>query len=119
MFWLILTSIWLSCGSIIDSPVGMPGRALRNQFLEDVEAGIKKPFKCPWKCLHTCDFRKAPYCIALALNNAQHGRLDDGFAFMGANAWRVNKIVSVQELMTSLQEEYAAAGPNSTLSESG
>jgi len=105
--------------AIIDSPVGMPGRALRNQFLEDVEAGIKKPFKCPWKCLHTCDFRKAPYCIALALNNAQHGRLDDGFAFMGANAWRVNKIVSVQELMTSLQEEYAAAGPNSTLSESG
>ena len=98
---------------IIDSPVGMPGRALRNQFLEDVEAGIKQPFKCPWKCLNTCDFRQAPYCIALALNNAQHGRLDDGFAFMGANAWRVNKIVPVQELMTSLQEEYAAAELNS------
>jgi NAD(P)H-dependent flavin oxidoreductase YrpB (nitropropane dioxygenase family) len=105
--------------TIIDSPVGMPGRALRNQFLKDVEAGIKKPFKCPWKCLHTCDFRQAPYCIALALNNAQHGRLDDGFAFMGANAWRVNKIVPVQELMTSLQAEYAAAYLKSTISEAG
>ncbi|MBC8478295.1 MAG: nitronate monooxygenase [Candidatus Delongbacteria bacterium] len=94
---------------IIDSPVGMPGRALRNRFLEDVDAGIKKPFNCPWKCLHTCDFRQAPYCIALALNNAQHGRLDDGFAFMGANAWRVDRIMPVKELVESLRAEYAAA----------
>lgn len=106
--------------TIIDSPVGMPGRALRNRFLEDVEAGIKKPFKCPWKCLHTCDFRQAPYCIALALNNAQHGQLDDGFAFMGANAWRIDRIIPVRELIASLKKEYAAAARlNFTLPEAG
>ncbi len=94
---------------IIDSPVGLPGRAVRNRFLEDVEAGTKMPFTCPYKCLKSCDFRSAPYCIASALTNAQHGRLEDGFAFTGANAHRVKKIVSVAELMTELEQEYGAA----------
>jgi len=94
---------------IIDSPVGLPGRAIRNGFLNDVAAGQKKPFKCPYKCLRTCEFRDAPYCIAKALINAKLGTLEDGFVFSGANVWRVNEIVSVQELMESLEQEYAAA----------
>ncbi len=95
--------------TIIDSPVGLPGRAIRNQFLEEVSAGIRRPFKCPWKCLKTCDYRTAPYCIASALSNAQKGKLLAGFTFAGANAYRVTEIVSVKELMNSLQEEYAHA----------
>jgi len=94
---------------IIDSPVGLPGRAIRNGFLNDVAAGQKKPFKCPYKCLRTCEFRDAPYCIAKALINAKLGTLEEGFVFSGANVWRVNEIVSVQELMESLEQEYAAA----------
>ncbi|GAJ17288.1 unnamed protein product, partial [marine sediment metagenome] len=78
---------------IIDSPVGLPGRAIRNKFLEEVLSGVRKPFKCPWKCLKTCNFKKAPYCIALALANAQQGKLEDGFAFAGSNAYRVDKII--------------------------
>jgi len=92
---------------IIKSPVGLPGRAIINQFLTDVSNGVKKPFTCPWKCLKTCDFRTAPYCIAQALLNSQKGKLADGFAFAGANAWMVDKIVSVQELVDQLQAEYA------------
>ena len=94
---------------IIDSPVGLPGRAIRNKFLDDASAGIKKPFKCPWKCLKTCDYRKSPYCIALALTNAKKGNLDEGFAFAGANAYRVDKIVSVKELIETLLIEYEKA----------
>jgi len=94
---------------IIDSPVGLPGRAIRNKFLDEVSAGIKKPFKCPWKCLKTCDYRKSPYCIALALTNAKKGNLDEGFAFAGANAYRVDKIVSVKELIETLLIEYEKA----------
>ncbi len=95
--------------TIIKSPVGLPGRAVRNGFLKDVEAGIKKPFNCPYKCLKTCDYKTAPYCIALALGNAEKGLLQDGFAFTGANAHRVHEIVSVQELIDSLKQEYALA----------
>lgn len=94
---------------VIDSPVGLPGRAIRNKFLDDVSRGIKKPFKCPWKCLRTCDFVNSPYCIALALTNAKKGKLEDGFVFAGANAYRVDKIVSVKELIQTLLKEYEEA----------
>jgi len=94
---------------IIESPVGLPGRAIRNKFLDDVSSGLRKPFKCPWKCLRTCDFRKVPYCIALALTNAKQGLLDDGFVFAGANAYRVDRILSVKELMETLVSEYNEA----------
>ena len=97
---------------IIDSPVGLPGRAIRNKFLEEVSSGVRKPFKCPWKCLRTCNFKKAPYCIALALTNAQQGKLEDGFAFAGANAYRADKIISVKELMATLTEEYKKVAYN-------
>ncbi len=94
---------------IIKSPVGLPGRAIRNQFILDVEKGIRKPFRCPWKCLKTCDFRKSPYCIARALTNAQKGNLNDGFTFAGANAYKIDKIISVKELIKSLVSEYENA----------
>jgi nitronate monooxygenase len=92
---------------IIDSPVGLPGRAIRNTFLDKVSNGLKHPVKCPWKCLLTCDFKTAPYCIAEALLKAKKGDLEWGFAFAGANAYRIDKIVSVKELIDSLLEEYA------------
>ncbi len=83
---------------IIKSPVGMPGRAIRNQFLEDVENGIKKPFTCPYKCIKTCVFDKAPYCIALALYNASRGNLEEGFAFAGSNVSHVDSIITVRDV---------------------
>lgn len=98
---------------IIESPVGMPGRAIRNRFLDDVSAGKKKPYKCPYHCIVTCDHEQSPYCIFLALINAQRGKLRQGFAFAGANAWRASEIVSVKEVMERLvreYEEYRATG---------
>ena len=94
---------------IIKSPVGMPGRAIRNQFLEEVEAGKKVPFKCPYHCIITCDYLNSPYCIALALINAQRGMLSRGFAFAGQNAYRATEIVSVKELIATLLDEYEKA----------
>ncbi|MCD6283326.1 nitronate monooxygenase [bacterium] len=93
----------------IDSPVGLPGRAILNKYLKDVADGIRKPYRCFWKCLRTCDVRNAPYCIAEALTNAKEGLLEKGFAFAGANAYRVNKIVSVKNLIESLVSEYQRA----------
>ncbi|MFA4839249.1 MAG: nitronate monooxygenase family protein [Candidatus Neomarinimicrobiota bacterium] len=94
---------------IIKSPVGMPGRALRNKFIDDVNNGEKKPFKCPYHCIITCDYKNSPYCIALALLNAQKGNLKHGFAFAGENAYRAKGIISVKELIESLIEEYKNA----------
>jgi nitronate monooxygenase len=92
--------------AIIDSPVGLPGRAIRNRFIDEVAAGNMKPFQCPWKCLKTCNFREAPYCIAKALTSAQKGNVDEGYTFAGANAFRVKEIISVRELFKNLDREY-------------
>ena len=94
--------------TIIKSPVGMPGRALTNDFIDSMREGGKKPFKCVFKCLSTCEPQKAPYCIASALINAMKGNLERGFAFCGANVGRIDRIVSVHELMTQLQDEFDA-----------
>jgi nitronate monooxygenase len=91
---------------IIKSPVGLPGRAIMNTFIEEINSGNKKPFKCPYHCIKTCDYTNTPYCIALALLNAKKGNLNNGFAFAGANAYRAKEIVSVKELIKSLVEEY-------------
>ncbi|HEY5535634.1 MAG TPA: nitronate monooxygenase family protein [Ignavibacteria bacterium] len=98
---------------IIKSPVGMPGRAIKNKFLKAVENGKKQPFKCPYHCIKTCDYTAAPYCIALALTNAYKGNLEHGFAFAGENAFRTKGIISVKELMDSLVKEYKEAAMNS------
>lgn len=94
---------------IIDSPVGLPGRAIKGNFLDRVSSGIKETFKCPWKCLKSCDFKHVPYCIGLALTNAKKGDLENGFAFAGANTYLVDKIISVKELIETLVGEYTAA----------
>lgn len=91
---------------IIKSPVGMPGRAIRNKFIDDFNDGKKKPFKCPYHCIITCDYKTAPYCIAFALFNASRGNLEHGFAFAGNNAYRTMKITSVKNLIDSLFDEY-------------
>ncbi|HFB61651.1 MAG TPA: nitronate monooxygenase, partial [Bacteroidetes bacterium] len=91
---------------LIDSPVGLPGRAINNQFLKDVSAGKKHPVQCPWQCLKTCDYKKAPYCISLALINAARGKLKNGFVFAGNNAFKTTKIQSVREVFQSLKAEF-------------
>ena len=94
---------------IIQSPVGMPGRAIDNEFLRRVDRGEKTPYACPYHCLIPCDYERSPYCIANALFSARKGAMHQGFAFAGANAWRVDRIVTVHELMESLLDEYAEA----------
>ena len=94
---------------IIKSPVGLPGRAIRNTFLDEVSQGKKKPFKCLYHCLKTCELEKSPYCITLALINAKKGNLSHGFAFAGENAYRAKEIISVKELVEKLKEEYNEA----------
>ena len=95
--------------TIIKSPVGMPGRVIRNQFVESMIRGEKEPFKCPYHCITSCDYRNSPYCIAHALMNAKKGNLKHGFPFAGANAYRTTEIVTVKELMDTLKAEYSAA----------
>jgi len=93
---------------IINSPVGLPGRAINCDYLKEVAQGHRKPINCRWKCLHGCDYHTAPYCIARALTNAQQGHLEEGFAFCGANAHKITGLVKVKELIAGLKQEFEA-----------
>lgn len=94
---------------IIKSPVGMPGRAIHNRFLQDLEIKGKLKIKCPYRCLSACKVDKARYCIALALLNSCFGDVDHGLIFCGQNAYRIDKIVTVKELILDLLAELEAA----------
>ena len=94
---------------IIKSPVGMPGRAIKNKFLKRLDNNGKLQIKCQYKCLSACNIDKAKYCIAKALLNSWSGDVDNGLIFCGQNAHRINEIVSVKELFSELCTELKAA----------
>lgn len=94
---------------IIKSPVGMPGRAIHNKFLKDIEIKGKLKVTCPYRCLTLCKVSEAKYCIALALLNSYFGDVDHGLIFCGQNAYRINEIVKVKDLIAELLRELEAA----------
>ncbi len=95
--------------TIINSPVGLPGRVIQNDFTQRVMKGETIPFKCPYHCLRTCNPRTAPYCIGRVLGDASKGKLLNSFVFAGANAYRCTEIVSVKTLVNQLKEELIEA----------
>lgn len=86
---------------IISSPVGMPGRAINNKFIKEVEIEKCKIEKC-YKCIKTCDVATTPYCITKALINSVNGNIENGLIFCGSNVYKATEIISVHELMQKL-----------------
>ncbi|MDV4151553.1 nitronate monooxygenase family protein [Clostridium sp. AL.422] len=86
------------------SPVGMPGRAIRNKLTETLKTQRVKITKC-YDCLIPCNPGSTPYCISSALIKAVKGDVENGLVFCGANAYRINKISSVKEILNMLMGE--------------
>ena len=86
---------------IISSPVGMPGRALYNEFIKSTENEKRKITKC-YKCIKTCDIKNTPYCITKALINSVKGNLKEGLIFCGSNVDKVKELMTVHDLMEEL-----------------
>lgn len=87
--------------TIIESPVGMPGRAMKNDFLEQVRQKRTKVGKC-YGCLEKCSPAKIPYCITDALIRAVKGDVKNGLIFCGANVGKITKMSTVHEVMAEL-----------------
>ncbi len=94
---------------IIQSPVGLPGRTIFNNFLKESYGGLRRPDVCKYNCIKTCNPKTTLYCIADALVSAYKGRMENGFAFTGSNAFKVKKISSVKKVFTDLKSEYLKA----------
>lgn len=89
---------------IIKSPVGMPGRAIRNAFIDRVSAGTEEIRGC-FNCLKACNPKTADYCITQALIDAVNGDLENGLFFCGARIDEIKEITTVHNLMRELMGE--------------
>jgi NAD(P)H-dependent flavin oxidoreductase YrpB (nitropropane dioxygenase family) len=90
---------------IIKSPVGLPGRAIKNEFVKKLlngNAPVVNLSECEGCIGPVCD--KA-YCILKVLENARKGDMENGLVFAGANAFRIKEIVSVKKLIDELVEQ--------------
>ncbi|BCZ48915.1 2-nitropropane dioxygenase [Clostridium gelidum] len=103
---------YLNCSKedvqIVKSPVGMPGRAIRNPFVKRTLTEKEKITHC-YNCLTPCNPANTPYCISKALINAVNGNIDEGLIFCGENASRLTKMTTVKELMDELVSEIKQA----------
>ena len=87
---------------IVKSPVGMPGRAIKNPFMDKAALGQVPHGKCHL-CISTCKPMETPYCITEALVNAVTGKIEDALLFCGTNAYRATKLESVADIMREFQ----------------
>ena len=84
---------------IVESPVGMPGRAIQNSFLDKVKSERRiPPTKC-LRCIHTCNPATTPYCITEALIHAAKGETDQALLFCGGNAYKAKKMETVKKVI--------------------
>lgn len=83
---------------IVKSPVGMPGRAILNDFIRQAAKGSIPHGKCHL-CVSTCNPAETPYCITEALVNAVEGNVEKGLLFCGENAYKATKIEHVADIM--------------------
>lgn len=88
---------------IVKSPVGMPGRAIKNAFIERTETETSDIKKC-YQCLEKCTMKDIPYCITEALVNAVKGNTDNGLLFCGSNAYRAKGLEHVSDIMEEFAE---------------
>lgn len=89
---------------LVSSPVGMPGRALQNKFVQKTK-GEKIPVKKCYQCLTPCNVKNTPYCISRALIEAVKGNLDEGLIFTGAYGYKQDHLMHVSDVIHELMED--------------
>lgn len=87
---------------VIKSPVGLPVRVLRTPLVQRVLSGSREPFKCPYRCLRSCNPAKSLFCIAQALIATWRGDTDNGLYMVGCNIESCRKIFPVKEFFDTL-----------------
>ncbi|MBM0636613.1 nitronate monooxygenase family protein [Campylobacter sp. VicNov18] len=91
---------------LIKSPVGYPARGVRTNLLNLVDKRIGPKINCISNCVAPCgrgkEATKVGYCIADRLFDAWSGKKETGLFFTGANGYRLDKLISVKELMDKL-----------------
>lgn len=93
---------------VIQSPVGMPGRALDSPLLRRIATeGRQAPSRC-YNCLKMCDPKTTLYCIQNALVAAVRGDADAALFFSGSDIDGIDRITTVREVIANFFPEEPA-----------
>lgn len=91
---------------LVKSPAGLPGRAVKNTFMQNIMDGASiKPKHCI-SCMKPCVPSNTPYCISEALIHAVRGEMEEALVFAGSNAYRIHEITTVEKLIHELFSFY-------------
>ncbi|MDO4466636.1 MAG: nitronate monooxygenase family protein [Bacillota bacterium] len=90
---------------IVKSPTGFPGRAVLNNYMKQVMQSENQKITNCLGCLKPCNPANTPYCISRALIEAVQGKEENGLFFTGVNGYRLDRILTVKELINELVEE--------------
>ena len=86
---------------IVKSPVGMPGRAIYNDFMAKSSVETFKLKRCH-QCISTCKAKDIPYCITDALVNAANGDVDNALLFCGEKAYKATRLEHVSDIFNEI-----------------
>ncbi len=93
---------------LVQSPVGLPGRAVQNSFVMRTKEG-PLPIDSCYACLLGCNPKVAPYCITEALIDSVEGDIDNGLVFIGSNGHRLKEMSTVHQVIEDIKAEYDAS----------
>ncbi len=93
---------------LMKSPVGYPARGVRTNLTQLIETRTGPAIKCISNCVAPCErgveAKEVGFCIADRLSDAYEGNTELGLFFSGSNGYRIDEIISVEELMHKLTE---------------
>lgn len=91
---------------LMKSPVGLPARGVMTNLQFSIENKTAPKVQCISNCVAPCnrghEAKLVGYCIADRLGAAYQGDTETGLFFSGSNGYRIEKIISVKELMEKL-----------------
>jgi NAD(P)H-dependent flavin oxidoreductase YrpB (nitropropane dioxygenase family) len=89
---------------LIMSPAGLPGRAIKANIEKVRQRDLDLGVICPSGCLKKCTYKvgQERFCIVHALDRAQRGDVETGLVFCGTNAWKADRITTVQAIFDEL-----------------
>lgn len=93
---------------LMASPVGYPAQGVVTNLTHLVAKREGPNIKCISNCVAPCnsgvEAKEVGFCIADRLSDAYNGNLETGLFFSGTNGYRLDKIISVKDLMIKLTE---------------
>lgn len=88
---------------LVQSPVGLPGRGIRNEFTASIEGELTRHIQRCYACLKRCSKK---YCILDALRHASvGGDFQQALVFAGAGVGKIDTIQSVKEIFQEIIEQ--------------